>query len=146
MAPPGIVLANRCLDGSDIIYAGHLQALIRNERARSSDLHLCRVATWHRLESLDSDTDERRVRRIWSDPSTGTIMPAYELNAVAMVSHESPFVRRDTSQCTSVHAHRAKRPHLHRKIGVWSSCGWRQGWTLMTNGCMRRATHPHNIS
>ena len=88
------------------------KALYLPGRARSDDLHLLRVAPRHRLEKLDADTHESRVRLIWSNPSTGTIVPAHVPFGVAMACYRSPCVRRDTSQCTWVSALRARRQHF----------------------------------
>ena len=89
--------------------------LSRSDRAHSDDLHLLRVAPRHRLEKLDADTHESRVRLIWSNPSTGTIVPAHIPTSVALVCYKSPCARRDTSQCTWVSALRAMRQHFTKE-------------------------------
>ena len=89
--------------------------LSRSDRAHSDDLHLLRVAPRHRLEKLDADTHESRVRLIWSNPSTGTIVLAHIPTSVALVCYKSPCARRDTSQCTWVSALRARHQHFTKE-------------------------------
>ena len=70
--------------------AGHLQVLIRYERARSSDLHVWRVRLWRCLERLYSHIHQSRGRQIWSKPSTGIVVLGRGPIAVAVARYESP--------------------------------------------------------
>jgi hypothetical protein len=73
-------------------YAGSLQALYSSDSAISYDIHLLRVAPQRRLERLDSDIHESRVRQTWSSLSTGTIFQVHETIAVATARYESLYV------------------------------------------------------
>ena len=98
-----------------VLYVASPTPLSRSDRAHSDYLHLLRVAPRHRLEKLDADTHESRVRLIWSNPSTVTIVLAHIPTSVALVCYKSPCVRRDTSQCTWDSALRARHQHFTKE-------------------------------